>query len=389
MDYNNENYYVYVDSNRSYEHPRNFSGSAASVQRGEYPSMVIIIFGFIYPVLAVPTILGNILAIKVFLQRKMRSATTTLLVALAVTDTISICSALPYGIYMFTLGHYQQYVLYEWCIVDHSSNVMQTILRTMSNWLTVTLGIQRFVAVSFPFKAKTLLTIRKTIVTIVTCAMFSLMLHILLIGTMEIQRVPIPGTNGTADGCRKTFSQWFVGNFDVKQTLLAYNVLSGLFSRFLPCVILLITTIVLVYKLNTGRQRVRQSVKSSSFADDKTRKISSIVLIIMVIFLFAETQDAMAYGIYVYELTVDELRSVLSAEDDAKWAAIGSLFSLLSYLCNFWVYIVMSKQFRVAILNVLKSCCCCCCPSYSEQIASSSSLVNNGKGSTSYKLSKF
>jgi len=92
----------------------------------------------------------------------MRTPTNTLLVAMAVSDTMTGLSPIPVYLYFYTSGGYKDYVPYHWflkttytvplyfyvpyhwcwlyfCLGEH----LPTIFHTASVWLTVALGVQR------------------------------------------------------------------------------------------------------------------------------------------------------------------------------------------------------------------------------------------------------
>ena len=74
----------------------------------------------------------------------MRTPTNALLVAMAVSDTMTGISPLPVYLYFYTWGGYQDWVPYHWCflyncLIEH----VPTIFHTASVWLTVALGVQR------------------------------------------------------------------------------------------------------------------------------------------------------------------------------------------------------------------------------------------------------
>jgi len=74
----------------------------------------------------------------------MRTPTNTLLVAMAVSDTLTGISPIPVYLYFYTWGRYEDWVPYHWCFLYFClSEHLPTIFHTASVWLTVALGIQR------------------------------------------------------------------------------------------------------------------------------------------------------------------------------------------------------------------------------------------------------
>jgi len=74
----------------------------------------------------------------------MRTPTNTLLVAMAVSDTLTGISPIPGYLYFYTWGGYKDWVPYHWCYLYYCfSDHLPTIFHTASIWLTVALGVQR------------------------------------------------------------------------------------------------------------------------------------------------------------------------------------------------------------------------------------------------------
>lgn len=315
----------------------------------------VVINGYACPLLAIPTILSSIMVVYVFARRKMRSPTSVLLISLAVFDSIVCLSLLPESIYFYIMEHYKHYAYFNWCKTSYYLSFIHRVFRTSSNWITVLLGIERLIAVCFPFKARILCTVKMAVSTSFGVVIFSLVIHFWQIATTEV--IALPSHDGRVlepSGCYRIFASWFIQtNPDLKLSVMMHYLLSGCFSRLFPCLILIFTTIPVVYKLRTRDKPLRRHVSSS----EQTNRITALVLVIVFVFLTVEIQDVIAFGIYIYEIASGNHGSVLPREVDVSWEAIGFLLTLVGYFCNFWIYILMSKQFRQVIVNVCTGCC--------------------------------
>ena len=76
--------------------------------------LTIPVYGFISPFLVLFTLITNTLVCVVLLRKNMRSPTNALLVAMAISDMLTGVWTIPCFVYFFTLGHYKEYVPYEW-----------------------------------------------------------------------------------------------------------------------------------------------------------------------------------------------------------------------------------------------------------------------------------
>jgi len=143
-------------------------------------SLELVVNGVLSPFLIVLAIVTNSLVSAVLLRPHMRSKTNTILVAMAVADTLTgICplpshDTVPYYYYYYTttttntcpLPSYLRFytwtllqrhslvpdpvrVPYRWCSFYFSSiDFLPTVFHTASIWLTVYLAVQRYICVS-------------------------------------------------------------------------------------------------------------------------------------------------------------------------------------------------------------------------------------------------
>jgi len=106
----------------------------------------VVVNGYISPILILFTLVTNSFVCAVLLRPGMRTPTNVLLVAMAVSDTLTGLSPLPSYLYFYTFGHHDEWVPYRWCyvyscLIEH----LPTIFHTASVWLTVSLGVHRSV----------------------------------------------------------------------------------------------------------------------------------------------------------------------------------------------------------------------------------------------------
>lgn len=70
----------------------------------------------------------------------------------------------------------------------------------------------------------------------------------------------------------------------------------------------------------------------------------------MIIFFIVEILNGIVFGIKVYENLFDNY--IIEIEIDYLIVILQNFVLLLSYYCNFWIYVVLSVRFR-EILKVL------------------------------------
>jgi len=124
-------------------------GHVSSVLRLERNQFTVPINGILMPLVAVVTLVNNVLVLAVLLHRQMRSPTNALLAALAVSDTLTSLCPLPFFVCFYTLGRrYLDWVPYSWCFAYFClTDYLPTVFHTVSIWLTTCLAVQRYACV--------------------------------------------------------------------------------------------------------------------------------------------------------------------------------------------------------------------------------------------------
>ncbi|XP_060083914.1 sex peptide receptor-like [Ylistrum balloti] len=319
----------------------------------EFPTnLTFPIYGILCPIIAILTLISNIIVVCVFMKRQMRSVTTVFLAGLAVSDTLSaalwsITHFFFYGIRDKT----EEPLLYPDCIFHDFALYFAVIFHTTSVWLTLTLGLQRCVIVVKPFKGPRLWTIRKsTFIAVMAYLIPTIFFAPLFFMKNYFPFHFIADDNTTSVYCAVDVAQWFRN--DMKPFSIIYYIFRGVFVQLLPCVLMMISTAVLAYKLRHERilQRHMSRIVDGQKRDFQRRQRTTLmVVIIMVIFMIVEIPTGIVFGIKFYEDTTNRL--VLTREVDYPFAIFQNFLLLLSYHCNFWIYVGLSARFRRTLQN--------------------------------------
>ncbi|XP_061186856.1 sex peptide receptor-like [Saccostrea echinata] len=314
--------------------------------------------GYVKCILAFITIVTNTLLVSVFIFRSTRSPTTIVLTSLAISDSVICFTELPEAIYFNIAENYKNlYVTYQWCKVNHVLYIIYQICRMTSNWFTAVLGIQRLLAVALPFKYSKLCSNTATFVEIAVITLVAFLLNLYEAFGIYIEEIPIYTSfylnESLPSGCIKEISLGLINTVgDATKSSMIFYIFSGLLYRVLPVAILIFTTVTLAYFLF---KRVNNVKCCYSKKKKVTQRTTVLIFLILAVFVVAEIQDGIAYFIYAAELARNAKRSFLSKEADIAWDTISTLLSLMSYACNFWIFFLMSRQFRSALQNIFKS----------------------------------
>jgi len=107
--------------------------------------MTVAVCGYVTPAIVLLTVVNNVIVCVVLLRRTMRNATNTVLVGMAVADTLTGLLPLPHYVHFYTAGRYRDWVPYNWCVTYSAlTDHLPTACHTASIWLTVTLAFHRY-----------------------------------------------------------------------------------------------------------------------------------------------------------------------------------------------------------------------------------------------------
>lgn len=304
------------------------------------------VYGVLVPIITVLTLVSNVLVICVFLKKKMRSVTTLFLAGLACSDTLSAILWCLVHLYFYGVkSDYTVPVQYPLCVFHDYALYLAVTFHATSVWLTTTLGVQRCIIVVKPFWGPRLWTMKKSAFMTLLAYLLSVMFFLPLFFMNNYKKIEVTDNNLTSVVCGVRVDPFF------EKRLYEYSIVNnsfrGIFVQFLPCFLMLITTFVLAYKLKHGKilQRCISSAAEGPKRDFQHRQRTTLmVVIIMIIFLVVEIPNGIVFGIKVYENLSDHY--IIDTETDYSIAILQNFVLLLSYHCNFWIYVALSARFR-------------------------------------------
>jgi thyrotropin-releasing hormone receptor len=392
---------VYVKN----EHDNASGGSGSS----GLPAMLIddvpysvIVNGFLSPLLIAVTLVTNVCVCAVLVRPNMRSATNVLLVAMAVSDTLTGLCPLPAYFRFFTFGDdasRQDWLPYDWCyayycLTDH----LPTVFHTASVWLTVALAVQRYIFVCRSLDARRWCTVRNSlrvvaVVYIVACLyQFGRFVEIRyspfelpsrLYGDGEPQdailQSPIDEENATTTaaaaaaaaevtaaypmatieavplviGCRYHYRLFLIPHLDAYFNI--YYWFRVVAVHLVPCSALVALNAALVVAMRRAQARRRLLLAQNRRSESRRLAESNVTTMMLVavvgVFLVVEFPLAVLFIVVIIENTMEV--SIVDPDTMAAASLFVNLFILLSYPVNFFIYCGMSRQFRSTLQAVL------------------------------------
>ena len=311
----------------------------------------VVVSGFVCPILAIVTILCNILVCVVLLKKNMRTPTNVVLVAMALSDMLTGVWPMPCFIYFYTLGNWAEWLPYRWCgIYDILIEYMPTIFHTASIWLTVALAIQRYIYVCHSFRAKQWCTVPNVIKVVVFIYVAAFLSQVSRFAEFNYKPVPLQsrvhGPNVTIMGCVRHVAPFVESNIQVYFGMYYWT--RVLLVHVVPCTTLVVLNSLLVSAMRSAQARRRMLLKQNRKSESRRLKESNCTTLMLVVvvgvFLLVELPMAICLILFIMENTLET--GIMEANARNVTTIFINLFILLSYPINFFVYCGMSKQFR-------------------------------------------
>jgi len=324
-------------------------------------SLDVLISGYMSPVLVLLTVITNSLICIVLLQRHMRTPTNLLLVAMAVSDTLTGAFPIPGFLYFYTAGNYRDYVPMAWCNAWAALTLhLPTICHTASIWLTVALAGQRYICVCHSHRAKTICTIPNTIkaiAAIYVAAFFSQASKF-----FEYEYLAVEVESMVDEGVAYTSCYQQLNPFLSRDDYYLYNIyhsiywwLRVVFIHLIPCASLVVLNTLLYHAMRLAHARrqllLRQNRKSECRRLAETNMATLMLVIVVCVFLLVELPLAVLFITMILENTF--YWSIMKLDDRDVVSSFINLLILFSYPLNFFIYCAMSRQFRETFKRLL------------------------------------
>ncbi|CAC5412890.1 unnamed protein product [Mytilus coruscus] len=216
-----------------------------------------IYYGYVGPIITVFVTIMNVLLIATIIKGKFRTSTHAVMVAIAITDILTGIIPVPFNVLFFSVEHLENFLKIEWCyIFEICQIILPTVFHLISLSLTVGLSIERFCLVSFPLKVKRFCTMRNGILfsicvfAISVCAQIDTFLDV----SYEPVEIITRDRKSTITGCRRLIKDISDEEFITRMFIL----------RFIPCILLIIFTILLLRKSSDIQKWRKQSTSTST-----------------------------------------------------------------------------------------------------------------------------
>ncbi|KAL3853154.1 hypothetical protein ACJMK2_016720 [Sinanodonta woodiana] len=323
-----------------------------------------IFFGYLKPVLTLFVFGINVVMIRVLSTKRMRSSANAILIAIAISNTLTMAFPAIPDTYYYTFGHFKEYIPPALCrSTYYFSYPIPAICHTVSIWLSVALAFLRYVSVRFPLISMRLFTMKRTIKAIVIICIFSALVHCLNLvafGFTTVTLQSLMNKNKTVDACEVSFQSVLGINFQTSNGILIWPGI--VIAAFLPCLLLLFLDSAMLLRLRR-QECIRHQLQNrhcifyiSPVRSDGTRKRTSemrrsikLTIVIITLIWLVEIPCSIVQVIGI-SINID----ILPIQIDGQLIAIFDLVTDLSYSQIFLIYCFMSSRFRSALREAFR-----------------------------------
>lgn len=300
---------------------------------------------YIFPIITLVGLAGNILSLIVLLQKNMRTSTTSIiLTGLAISDAMFLVT---------------NAVRKSTCIISRFDDLasdtlnattfyfmfyLKTSFSRVSTVIVVLISIERLVAVAFPLKVKTWVTRPRMLVAVILS-------YIVTFGGLAA----LPPQYTYVYRGKKPYISLTPFAAENKKALEVYNeYFLPIAFRHIPVLIVLILNSTIIFLLGRSKRFHKQASKQDSKRSDEQKKITRMLLSVAIVFLICLLPGDIL------------LISSLAVEGFQFYGTYHNLFMAISDIClmfemlnsciNFVIYMFLNKNFNDTFMKLF--CCC-------------------------------
>jgi len=325
--------------------PRMQGSPHAITLRRYFDTDMHVYYGTVSPLISIFIISINVLLIVTLIKGKFRMSTHVMMISIAMADSFTGLVPLPFNVYIFGLKLETNYLSFTWCYVyEYMQKIMPEILHLSSLHLTVGLGIERFIVVAFPLKAKRICTFRKGAIFSVLIFTVSICSQMDLLTSVSFKEFTITynTSNATISGCLRS---------PVIRTHTEY-IVRIVFLVFLPCLILIIFTILLLKKSKEIQQWRTTNIAVTQKKPSTVHSLERLDLAVVLIMFCIVCTEMTVWTCFL----ISRVNEIRFTKVHQELVALGYIIFQITCPINFIVLCFLSSRFR----DVFKDIMCCC-----------------------------
>ncbi|XP_027221539.1 sex peptide receptor [Penaeus vannamei] len=349
----NESYTLYNETYGNLSCSSNDSVFYINVTQ-QYPlELAMPLYGYAMPVLFLVTTIANTLILAVLGQRHMRSPTNAVLMAMALSDMLTVLFPEPMFFYMYTLNNHPKPLsppsaCNAWTIMHET---IPNLFHTASIWLTVVLAVQRYIYVCHASLARVWCTLPRVMKVIAFIFVLATIHQAPRLFDTVYTPMMIESDEECVEVCVMSYSSWVTDLLTLDFYFSCYYIFRVIFVHLGPCLVLVILNVLLYRAMRQAQKRRQKLFKENDKKKEckKLRDDCTTLMLIVVVTVFLITEIPLAVITFLHVLSAKEIVQVFSEESYHivhYFFIISNSFIIFSYPFNFAIYCGMSRQFR-------------------------------------------
>nr|CAH0113098.1 unnamed protein product [Daphnia galeata] len=311
-------------------------------EKSYFPLFEFVISLVLLVVVALPGLVGNFISIFILSRPQMRTSLNVILIGLASFDSILLLTSILLfvvpSIYAYS-GVGEFYYRHIHPLITPYTFVLGTTAQTSSVYLTLTVTVERYIAVCHPLRARSWCTCKRGRMAVVIIGIGSLFYNLPRffeverclyvdseLGESWIMLIPSPLRND------KTYVTWYIVS------------LYFIIMNFVPFTLLAILNGA-IYKQVREANRERSLLTNS-----QKREIGLATMLLCVVAVF------FIFNILAMVVNIFEVANILVDE----MTRVSNLLVSVNSSVNFVIYCIFGDKFQRLFLRYFCYCYCCC-----------------------------
>ena len=306
-----------------------------------YIDTVLCCFGFV----------GNFMAIYVLQKEKCKNSNNCLLQALAVYDICMLLFTVFYtilrSVYPATGELDEYYAIGPYIIAI--ALPLGWIIQTGTIWFTTLVAADRFIAVTYPFKASQICTYKKSLKLIVFVTIIAILFNLPRFFHYYLIAKQIAQSNDTStfvSHIKMDLNGW---NTQIYHYL--YHItLTFIFLYIIPLCSLIFLNTRLILALHNAKETQKRMSGVNKGAYRHNRSITLNMVVVITKFILCQTPDFVA-------AIIGALPIYVQSDAYRIFLTIKEMLLVINSSVNFYIYLIFNSKFRKI---TQRSCCHCC-----------------------------
>ena len=294
-----------------------------------------LLWSIFLPITVLAGLIGNILTIIVLWRREMQSPTIYYLRALVISDSgILVTSVI--ALTPFACSNYlesESMTIYKeavYPILHTPVNFIMMFLQTANVWITVSVSVERYIAICHPFKAPKICTKKKALVVIVAILVSSAAYNIPRLFATRARECP----EVTGRLCYILADTPFGKTTSYKDVYA--KIMFCIIIYVIPLGSLLVLNVFIIMEL----MRMQRRARGANIHDDNEANLTLVLVLIVVVFLVCQTPGLIAQFDW---FNIDMF---------FRWLAFSNFLFVFNSAVNFLIYTAFGRKFRKVLIRV-------------------------------------